>query len=62
MNPVEIEEAVIELVDRPFVRQEFAYTFFAAYGCKSTTIKRVRHNKANHSEIIWGGAAPRSTG
>lgn len=57
MNPVEIEEAVTRLVDHQFDRQEFACSFFAAYGSKSTTIKSVRQNKTNHTEIIWGGAA-----
>lgn len=62
MNPVEIEEAVSTLVDHPFDRQEFAYTFFAAYGCKSTTIKRVRHSKANHSDNYLGGGSPEKHG
>ena len=55
MNPVEIEEAVSVLVDQPFDRREFAYSFLAAYGTTSTTIRRVRQKKMNHSEISWGG-------
>ncbi len=55
MNPVEIEEAVSELADQTFDRQEFAYSFFKAFGNKKTTIDRVRKNKSYHSEIIFGG-------
>ena len=55
MNPVEIEEAVSVLVDQPFDRQEFAYSFFKAFGNKKTTIDRVRKNKSYHSKIISGG-------
>ena len=55
MNPVEIEDAVSKLVDQPFDRQEFAYSFFKVFGNKKTTIDRVRTNKSYHSEICTGG-------
>lgn len=55
MNPVEIEEAVSKLVDQPFDRQEFAYSFFEAFGYDKTTITRIRKTKYYHSKFNFGG-------
>lgn len=51
MNPVEIEEAVSDLVLEPFNRAEFAYQFLAAFGNKATTIDRMRAGATNPSDI-----------
>ncbi len=42
MNTVEIEQAVSDLVDDPFDRENFPFAFLEAFGNKATTIKR-RH-------------------
>ena len=41
MNPVEIEQAVEELSQAPFDREEFAFSFLEAFGNKETTIKKI---------------------
>ena len=41
MNAVEIEEAVSALAEAPFDETQFPYQFLAAFGNKSTTIKRL---------------------
>jgi hypothetical protein len=47
MNPVEIEEAVSDLVLEPFNRAEFAFQFLAAFGNKATAIDRMRAGATN---------------
>jgi len=42
MNAIEIEEQVSALTELPFDPDEFSYAFLAAFGNKSTTIKRLR--------------------
>jgi len=44
MNAVEIEEAVSDLAEQPFDRDEFAFQFLLAFGNKETAIKRLRSN------------------
>ena len=51
MNAVEIEEAVSDLVERPFDRTEFPFQFLEAFGNKPTTIKRLRDGASNASDI-----------
>jgi hypothetical protein len=54
MNPVEIEEAVSDLVLEPFDRAEFAYQFLTAFGNKGTTIQRLRAGATNQSDLPGG--------
>ena len=42
MNAVEIEQAISELAEKPFDRQEFPFQFLEAFGFKETTIRRLR--------------------
>ncbi|MDP2737767.1 MAG: hypothetical protein Q8O82_03425 [Pseudorhodobacter sp.] len=42
MNAVEIEQAISELAEKPFDRQEFPFQFLEAFGNKETTLKRLR--------------------
>ena len=58
MNAIEIEEAVSELVERPFDAGEFAFQFLEAFGNKATTIKRLRDGTSNASDI--GGVLQRN--
>ncbi len=51
MNPVEIEEAVSELVNQPFKESEFPFAFLRAFGNKETTIKRLRSGETNKSDL-----------
>jgi hypothetical protein len=51
MNPIEIEEAVSELVSQPFDKEEFPFAFLRAFGNKETTIKRLRSGETNKSDI-----------
>ena len=51
MNPVEIEEAVSRLAERPFDPVEFAFAFLEAFGNKETTIKRLRKGESNKSDL-----------
>ena len=44
MNAVEIEEAVSDLSEQLFDRDEFAFQFLLAFGNKETAIKRLRSN------------------
>lgn len=59
MNAVEIEEAVIELTEKPFDAAEFPYQFLAAFGNKDATIKRLRAGSTNASDLP-GGVLQRS--
>lgn len=51
MNAVEIEEAISKLVEEPFDRSEFPYSFLAAFGNKDTTLKRLRAGASNKSDL-----------
>jgi len=51
MNAVEIEEAVSELALKPFEAEEFPFSFLEAFGNKSTTIKKLRSNASNKSDL-----------
>lgn len=51
MNPVEIEEAITNLAQKPFDAGEFPFAFLEAFGNKSTTIKRLRKGDSNKSDI-----------
>lgn len=50
MNAVEIEQAVSELAEQPFEREEFPFQFRAAFGNKNTTLKRLRLGESNKSD------------
>ncbi len=59
MNAVEIEEAVSQLVEAPFDRESFAFSFLEAFGNKATTIKKLKIDRSkkassNHSDIEGG--------
>lgn len=54
MNPVEIEQAVEELSQAPFDREEFAFSFLEAFGNKETTIKKLRSGSTNSSDVENG--------
>ena len=51
MNAVEIEQAVSELAEQPFDREEFPFQFLAAFGNKDTTLKRLRTGVSNKSDV-----------
>eukprot|EP01037_Dinobryon_pediforme_P016846 gene16846-17031_t len=51
MNPVEIEEAISALAERPFDEEEFPYAFLEAFGNKETTLKRLRKGETNKSDL-----------
>jgi len=59
MNPVEIADAVSELVEQPFDAAEFPFQFLTAFGNKKTTIDRLRKGSTNQSDIN-GGVLQRS--
>ena len=48
MNAVEIEQAISELAEKPFDRQEFPFQFLEAFGNKDTTLKRLRTGVSGH--------------
>lgn len=54
MNPVEIEQAVEELSQASFDREEFAFSFLEAFGNKETTIKKLRSGSTNSSDVENG--------
>ena len=54
MNPVEIEQAVEELSQALFDREEFAFSFLEAFGNKETTIKKLRSGSTNSSDVENG--------
>lgn len=54
MNAVEIEEAISELANQDFDREEFPYAFLEAFGNKATTIKRFKTGNNNKSDIEGG--------
>ncbi len=51
MNAVEIEQAISELAEQPFDRQEFPFEFLEAFGNKETTLKRLRSGVSNKSDL-----------
>ena len=51
MNAVEIEQAISELAEKPFDRQEFPFQFLEAFGNKETTLKRLRQGVSNKSDL-----------
>ena len=51
MNPVEIEEAVSALAQKPFDPKEFPFAFLEAFGNKETTIKKLRTGASNKSDL-----------
>lgn len=64
MNAVEIEQAVSDLVEAPFDRESFAFSFLEAFGNKATTIKKLKIDRSkkassNHSDFE-GGVLQRS--
>lgn len=54
MNAVEIESAISELAFQLFDAEEFPFAFLAAFGCKDTTLKRLRAGNNNASDIPGG--------
>jgi hypothetical protein len=54
MNAVEIEEAVSRLAEAPFDPVEFPFAFLEAFGNKPTTIKRLKSNTSNQSDVLGG--------
>ncbi|MGB3805862.1 MAG: DNA methyltransferase [Erythrobacter sp.] len=54
MNPVEIEEAVSQLAEEPFDREEFPFQFLSAFGNKKTTVDRLRKGATNQSDVENG--------
>ena len=50
MNPLEIEEAISALAEKPFDAEEFPFAFLEAFGNKATTIKRLRTGSSNKSD------------
>jgi hypothetical protein len=51
LNAVEIEEAISQLANQPFDRENFPYAFLEAFGNKETTIKRLRAGASNKSDL-----------
>jgi hypothetical protein len=51
MNAVEIEQAISELAEKPFDRQEFPFLFLEAFGNKEATLKRLRTGVSNKSDL-----------
>lgn len=51
MNPVEIEQAITDLAERPFDSANFPYAFLEAFGNKETTLKRLRAGVSNKSDL-----------
>jgi hypothetical protein len=54
MNAVEIEEAVSRLAEAPFDPEAFPFAFLEAFGNKPTTIKRLKNNSSNQSDLPNG--------
>jgi len=51
MNAVEIEQAISDLAEQPFVAAEFPYAFLEAFGNKEATLKRLRQGVSNKSDL-----------
>jgi hypothetical protein len=54
MNAVEIEEAVSRLAGMPFDPEAFPFAFLEAFGNKQTTLKRLKSNSSNQSDLSGG--------
>ena len=54
MNAVEIEEAVSRLAGEPFDPEDFPFAFLEAFGNKQTTLKRLKSNSSNQSDLSGG--------
>ena len=48
---MEIEEEISKLAEQPFDPAEFAYAFLAAFDNKATTIKKIRSDHSNKTDI-----------
>ena len=59
MNAVEIDQAIQNLAQKPFERDDFPYEFLAAFGNKATTIKKLQSGVSNASDVD-GGVLQRS--
>ncbi len=59
MNAVEIEQAVSDLVEAPFDRESFAFSFLETFGNKATTIKKLKIERskkgASNKSDLEGG-------
>lgn len=51
MNPVEIEEQISLLAEKPFDAAEFPYAFLEAFGNKETTLRKLRSGASNKSDL-----------
>ena len=51
MNAVEIEQAITKLAEQPFDPIQFPYEFLEAFGNKESTIRRLRTNGYNRSDL-----------
>jgi methylase of polypeptide subunit release factors len=51
LNAVEIEQAITDLAEQLFDRENFPYAFLEAFGNKETTIKRLRAGASNKSDL-----------
>lgn len=54
MNAVEIADAVADLFQQAFDRDEFPFAFLEAFGNKETTIRRLRKGDSNTSDVQGG--------
>lgn len=54
MNIVDIEQALIEIAQKPYNPQELGLEFVAAFAKSSTTVKRLKANTSNVSDIAGG--------
>src|SRR5690606_17789646 len=59
MNIVDIEQALIEIAQKPYNPQELGLEFVAAFAKASTTIKRLKGASHNESDVadglLWRG-------
>ena len=51
MNAIEIEQAISELAEQPFDKEEFPFAFLESFGNKATYIKKLRSGSANKSDL-----------
>ena len=54
MNPVEIEQALSDLAEKPFDSINFPFQFLESFGNKPTTLKKLRSGASNKSDIEHG--------
>jgi hypothetical protein len=63
MNAVEIEQAISELAEKPFDRQEFPFQFLEAFGTKNEGgYDAAAQWRASASAIAKGGMRPDGDG